>query len=177
MQRAMWTMLAATALAATTLACRPNEAPADDSYDAVLRFDTARVRIATSSDTVRLTVQVAATEEQRTLGLMERRSLPEGAGMLFVYPTTQPDSAAFWMYRTRIPLDIAFIDTAGVIRAIRSMEPCESPNPQGCPTYAAGVPYRAALEVNRGYFRRHGVRLGDRVPAEDLRPGTPPTTK
>jgi uncharacterized membrane protein (UPF0127 family) len=165
------TRVLAAALAAA-VACGRSDAPADAVDDAayanVLPFDTAQLRIATATDTARLTVQVAATEAQRTLGLMERRTLGEDAGMLFVYPETQPDSGAFWMFRTRIPLDIAFIDSTGTIRAIRGMEPCESPVAQGCPTYPAGVPYRAALEVNRGYFERRGVRVGDRLPLADL---------
>jgi uncharacterized protein len=168
--RAVVAALAAGMIAGIA-ACGTSEAPADDAsgaYDQVLHFDTAVVRIVTAADTVRLTVQVAATEAQRALGLMERRALPENAGMLFLYPATQSDSAAFWMFRTRIPLDIAFIDSTGVIRAIRSMVPCETALAQGCPTYPAGAPFRAALEVNREYFARHGVRVGDRVPLADL---------
>ena len=165
--------LAGLALAGLLAACGSNDAPADDAaddaaYESVLAFDTARVRIATAADTARLTVQVAASEEQRRLGLMERRRLADDAGMLFVYPETQPDSGGFWMFRTRIPLDIAFIDSLGVIRAIRTMPPCESPVAQGCPSYPAGVPFRAALEVSAGYFNRRGVRVGDRIPVSDL---------
>ena len=155
-------------LLAAATACGGEEPPADDAYDHVLPFDTARVRIASASDTAWLTVQLALSDAQKTLGLMERRHLPDSAGMLFVYGAMQPDSSGFWMFRTRIPLDIAFLDSAGVVRAIRSMPPCESALAQGCPAYAAGVPYRAALEVNRGYFERRGIRVGDRVLLEDL---------
>ncbi len=94
---------------------------------------------------------------------MERGSLAADSGMLFTYPVPQSPRGAFWMYRTRIPLDIAFIDSAGIIRSIRSMEPCASTIPQLCPIYPAGVVYQAALEVNRGYFARHGVEIGARV--------------
>jgi uncharacterized membrane protein (UPF0127 family) len=151
------------ALVGVALGCGGEEAPPDDAYEHVLPFDTARVRIASASDTAWLTVQLALSDAQKTLGLMERRHLPDSAGMLFVYDATQPDSSGFWMFRTRIPLDIAFLDSAGVVRAIRRMAPCESPLAQGCPADAAGVPYRAALEVNAGYFERHGFRVGDRV--------------
>jgi len=94
------------------------------------------------------------------MGLMERRRLADSAGMLFVYDSTQPPDAGFWMYRTRIPLDIAFLDSAGVIRAIRSMTPCPATVAQGCPTYTPDVPYRYALEVNAGFFARHGIAVG-----------------
>ena len=165
--------LLAALVAAAALACRSGDAPADGPYEPILSFDTACVRIVTAADTARLVVEVAATEDQRMVGLMERRALAADAGILFVYPATQPDSAAFWMFRTRLPLDIAFIDSAGVVRAIQAMAPCESPVARACPTYPAGVPFRAALEVNRGYFGRHGVRVGDRVPLADL-PGVAP---
>jgi uncharacterized protein len=98
---------------------------------------------------------------------MERRTLAENAGMLFLYPTVQPESSAFWMFRTRIPLDIAFVDDSGVIRSIRAMEPCTSDLAQACQSYPAGASYRAALEVNRGYFDRKRIRLGDRVVLDD----------
>ena len=112
-------------------------------------------------------MELATTEAQRTMGLMERRALPDDAGMLFLYPTTQPSDAAFWMYRTRIPLDIAYIDSAGVIRTIVPMEPCTATLAQGCPNYPAGAPFRAALEMNKGYFSRHAFAVGDRIVLED----------
>jgi len=149
-------------------ACRA-DSKADDAdwYDHILPFDTAQIRIASATDTTRLTVELAESQEQETLGLMERPSLTPEAGMLFLYGTTQPSTSAFWMFRTRIPLDIAFIDSTGVIRSIQTMEPCPSPLAQGCPNYPAGVTYRAALEVNAGFFARTGFRLGDRVLLSD----------
>jgi uncharacterized membrane protein (UPF0127 family) len=143
--------------------CGKGDESADDDHGAILPFDSARVRLLTPTDTLRLMVELAVTPEQHTLGLMERRHLPDSAGMLFLYDATQPDSSAFWMYRTLIPLDIAYIDSAGTIRSIRHMEPCKTMLAQGCPTYPAGAPFRAALEVNAGYFAGHGVRVGDRV--------------
>jgi uncharacterized protein len=94
---------------------------------------------------------------------MERRQLADSAGMLFVYDSVQPPDAGFWMCRTRIPLDIAYIDPAGRIRAIQQMVRCESTNPEGCPTYPPGVPYQYALEVDGGFFARRGVRVGDAI--------------
>jgi uncharacterized membrane protein (UPF0127 family) len=148
--------------AISLLACNKPDAATDDRKP-VLAFDTARVRVATATDTLPLLVELAIKPEQHTLGLMERAHLADSAGMLFLYDSTQPDSSAYWMYRTRIPLDIAYIDSAGTIRSIRHMEPCRTMLAQGCPTYPAGAPFRAALEVNAGYFARHSVRLGDRV--------------
>jgi uncharacterized membrane protein (UPF0127 family) len=102
------------------------------------------------------------------MGLMERRHLAPSAGMLFVYDSTQPPDAGFWMFRTRIPLDIAFLDSAGVVRSVRTMQPCEARIAQGCPTYNPDVPYRYALEVNAGYFQQHGVGVGSTLLLSDL---------
>ena len=138
-----------------------------------MSFDTARVRLAGQRDTLQLALQLAVSAEQRRMGLMERRRLADDAGMLFVYDSTQPPDAGFWMYRTRIPLDIAFLDSAGVIRAMRSMTPCPTTLAEGCPTYPPDVPYRYALEVNAGFFARRGIGIGHSLLLHDL-PGPTP---
>ena len=149
----------------------PAEAPNDDAaYENVMSFDTARVRLARGADTISLRVELAVTPTQRSMGLMERTRLADDAGMLFVYDSTQPPSGGFWMYRTRIPLDIAFVDSAGVIRAVRSMTPCPATIAAGCPTYTPDVPYRLALEVNAGFFARHRIGVGDSLLVPDLGP-------
>lgn len=107
-----------------------------------------------------LQVELAQTAAERRKGLMDRDSLDPDAGMLFVYQTLQPPQSGFWMYRTRIPLDIAFIDDQGRIAALYTMQPCTSSNPADCPATVAGVEYRAALEVNAGYFEAHGIGEG-----------------
>lgn len=111
----------------------------------------------------RFQVEMARTAAERRQGLMEREHLAEDAGMLFLYSDTQSPLNGFWMYRTLIPLDIAFLDAEGRIRAIRHMEPCGSDNPRDCPVTMPGVAYRAALEVNAGTFEALGVEEGDCV--------------
>jgi uncharacterized membrane protein (UPF0127 family) len=133
-----------------------------------MAFDSSRVRLVTKRDTLTLRVELAVTPTQKQMGLMERTSLAEGAGMLFVYDSTQASDAGFWMYRTRIPLDIAFLDSAGVIRSVRAMTPCTTTVPQGCKTYTPDVPYRVALEMSEGYFAKHGIGVGDSLVLRDL---------
>ena len=147
----------------------PSEPPADDdAYENVMAFDSAHARLVGPKDTLRLALQLAVSAEQKSMGLMERRHLADSAGMLFVYDSTQPPDAGFWMYRTRIPLDIAFLDSTGVIRAVRTMTPCPTTITQGCPTYAPGAAYRYALEVNAGYFARHGISVGHSLLLTDV---------
>ena len=134
------------------------------------------MRLASQRDTLRLALQLAVSDEEKTMGLMERRRLGDYAGMLFVYDSTQPPHAGFWMYRTRIPLAIAFLDSAGVVRAVRSMTPCPSTIARGCPTYTPDVPYRYALEVNAGFFAQHGITIGHSLLLRDL-PGASPDSE
>lgn len=104
---------------------------------------------------VRLQIEIAQTPEQRARGLMNRASLPENAGMLFVYP--EPTRASFWMKDTRIPLSIAFISPERRVLEIRDMRPLSEVihTPQAAFLYA--------LEVGQGLFQRYGIRPGDRI--------------
>jgi uncharacterized protein len=143
------------------LSCTRSDANVADG-SSVMAFDTATVHVASGKDTLTVHAEVARSAEQRTMGLMERRSLPDTAGMLFLYDNDQPANAGFWMFRTRIPLDIAFADSTGRIVAIQHMLPCEAQLSAGCPSYEPGQTYRVALEVNAGLLARRGVTVGSR---------------
>lgn len=162
-------MIAAWIAASSSVPGCGSDERQDDTVAAVsLRFESAPLRVVTRTDTIRLVVELASSAEQKTTGLMERRQLADTAGMLFVYDSLQPPDAGFWMYRTRIPLDIAYADASGRIRSIQHMVPCESTIPQGCPTYPPGVAYQYALEVNSGFFARRGVAVGDSIGVREV---------
>jgi uncharacterized protein len=108
-------------------------------------------------------VEVADSDAERQRGLMGRSELGADAGMVFVYDTDQ--RGGFWMKNTLVPLSIAFYDRRGHILRILDMEPCRR---DSCPIYDPGVAYRGALEVNRGAFRRWGIREGDTLRLEDV---------
>lgn len=163
--RSLWTLGALALL----VGCGEPEV----AWRSPMDFDTARVSVVGDGDTSRLLVEVARSDEQRGFGLMIRPRLDPGSGMLFVYDSTQPDSAGFWMWRTRIPLDIAFVDSTGRIVSIRRMPPCESPYARDCPQYPPGAPYRSALEVNQGWFQEHGLGVGDRLVVDSMAPPLP----
>lgn len=107
-----------------------------------------------------LAAEVAATPAERYLGLMHRTSLRDDDGMLFLFP--QRRQGGFWMKNTLIPLSIAFVADVGggVARVVDvlDMEPCTA---DLCPTYRPTAPYDMTLEVNQGWFARHGVRRGE----------------
>lgn len=102
-----------------------------------------------------VTVEVADQPAERALGLMYRDSLPPDRGMLFVYPDAEPRS--FWMKDTRVPLTIAYVDSAGIIVHLAEMTPlATTPVPSIKPaTYA--------LEMNKGWFEKNGVTVGDTI--------------
>ena len=152
-----------TLLSASAFGCAEGEAP----WVSPVAFDTATAWIESGGDSTRLLVELASTSAQRSFGLMARPGLDQDSGMLFLYDSAQPDSAGFWMFRTRIPLDIAFLDSAGVIRRILAMDPCPSMYATACDTYVPEVSYWSALEVNRGWFARNGVGEGAVVRVED----------
>jgi len=123
---------------------------------------TSLVIITADGRQVELKVEVPETMEAMQRGLMGRRSLPEGRGMLFIFP--EGVRPGFWMKDTLIPLSVAFIARDGTIVDIQDMEPLS------LEIHNTSQPYRYGLEVNRGWFARHGVRVGDRVRLKGGRP-------
>lgn len=103
-----------------------------------------------------LTVEIADTPETQAQGLMFRKELPEGHGMLFIYPTT--DRKWFWMKNTLIPLSLGFFNEERALIQIVDMDP-PKPN-QPLIRYPSKNAIRYALEVPQGWFEQHGIELG-----------------
>lgn len=106
-------------------------------------------------------VEVARTEPERRRGLMDRSSLPDDAGMLFLFDETAEQ--AFWMKDTLLPLDMIFLDDEGRVVGI-----VESAAPRTLTSRSVGAPSRYVLEVNGGWSRARGVKAGDRVRFEGV---------
>ena len=109
------------------------------------------------NDSSRLTVrsEIAAKQEERNYGFMNRKHIPAGTGMLFVFEEEQ--QLSFWMKNTPHPLSIAYIDKNGKIRDIFDMEPYSlSPI-----LSTRSVMY--ALEVPKGWYDANGIKVGDHV--------------
>ena len=124
----------------------------------LLVFNIAHAELPTMPLTIgshSLVAEVASTDAQRGTGLMHRRILPENRGMLFVFP----DSAlhGMWMMNTFVPLSVAFIDRDGRIINIADMQPHTTD------THTATRPAKYALEMNQGWFRKRGIKAGDKV--------------
>ena len=101
-------------------------------------------------------VELANTEPERQRGLMFRKELPPGQGMLFDFFSDQPVS--FWMHNTYISLDMIFIRSDG-----RIMHIAENAKPLSDDLIPSGAPVRAVFEVIAGTARELGIKPGDKV--------------
>jgi uncharacterized protein len=101
-------------------------------------------------------VELAATDEERERGLMFRKELPDGHGMLFDFETDR--NIAMWMKNTLIPLDMIFIRNDGRISNI-----AENTEPMSTRIIPSRGAVRAVLEVAGGTAKRLGIQVGDRV--------------
>lgn len=95
--------------------------------------------------------EIAASPDERQRGLMYRSSLGAEEGMLFVFPA--PEVQVFWMKNTLIPLDVGFFDSDLFLITVRTMEPDD-----GAATHSSNEPALYALEMNKGWFAKKGLR-------------------
>ena len=103
----------------------------------------------------RIEAEVAATDQNRQIGLMNRRVMPPQRGMLFVF--THDNTHCMWMRNTFIPLSVAFMDGEGTIINIEDMQPQTENN------HCARRPARYALEMNLGWFAQRGIKAGTKL--------------
>ncbi|MPZ18371.1 MAG: DUF192 domain-containing protein [Luteitalea sp.] len=154
-----WLLIAGSALVACTNAA---EAP---------QFRMARAD-ATFPGDVQVSLEVAATEEERQRGLMFRDGLAPDEGMIFVFP--EPGANGFWMKNTLIPLDMFWLESDGRIVAIRqSVPPCgnKSDRDFDCPIYEPGPAASSSIyviETAAGFAKQHGIEVGDTVALEGM---------
>ena len=117
---------------------------------------TDTIEIVSASGVHPFAVEMAANDADRERGLMYRKSLPEGHGMLFDFG--YPQATAFWMHNTYIPLDIIFIAPDGHIIRI-----AENAKPMSDTLIPSGGLVRGVLEVIGGTSRKLGIKAGDKV--------------
>ena len=103
-----------------------------------------------------LEIQVPITSTDQRKGLMYRKDLGTDQGMLFPYKP--PQQLSFWMANTKIPLDIGFFDQDGILREIHRMYPNDLNS-----TKSSSTDLNFALEMNQGWFRTNGIKVGDQL--------------
>ena len=154
-RRVFATLAAIAMLAAFLTSCSAQSGNGQDTDKPNAQLKTVTLR----AGETRLVAEVAATELERTRGLMFRKNLAEGKGMLFVFDSDQ--KVAFWMKNTSLPLSVAYIGSDGTIYQILDLVPfSEEPRP-------ADRSVRYALEVPQGWFAKVGLKPGDKfeIPA------------
>lgn len=103
-------------------------------------------------------VEIADTQSKREKGLMFRRNLPAGEGMLFVYPAE--GIYGTWMKNMFFPIDIIWIDKDERVADIyENALPCKD----ACEVMIPDSPVKFALELNSGFVARFRVKAGDKV--------------
>jgi len=118
--------------------------------------DQHTLEIASKTGVHVFSVEIADTEAAREKGLMFRKKLPEGQGMLFDFHREQ--DVSFWMQNTYIPLDMIFIRANGQILSI-----AENTEPLSTKLIPSGGPVLGVLEVIGGTASKLGIAPGDRV--------------
>lgn len=105
--------------------------------------------------TITVKAEMAVKAQDRNHGFMERKKIPEGTGMMFVFEKDQ--ILSFWMKNTPHPLSIAYIDSKGCIKNIFNM------TPYSLSSIDSTVSVRYALEVPQGWFKKNKIQEGDYV--------------
>jgi uncharacterized protein len=141
--------LASLALAATLLPAFAQEA------------QTNLPRVKLSAGMHQIDAQVAQTPEQREIGLMFRKEMPQHEGMLFVFE--RPSVQCFWMMNTLLPLTAAFVADDGTIVTLADMKPLTTDS------HCSDKPVRFVLEMNQGWFAKKGLKAGYKLAGEPFK--------
>ena len=99
--------------------------------------------------------QVALTPQERQIGLMQRKNMPQHEGMLFVFE--QASEQCFWMKNTLLPLTAAFVADDGTIVNTVDMKP------ETTDSHCSAKPVRYVLEMNKGWFAKKGIKQGSKL--------------
>jgi uncharacterized protein len=110
----------------------------------------------------KIDIEIADNDYERTRGLMYRHSLPDNAGMLFIFENSGPLS--FWMRNTYIPLDIIFVDEKKqIITIYKKTDPLSYNN------IPSKKNAKYVVEVNAGFCDKYGISVGDYLAFERAR--------
>jgi uncharacterized membrane protein (UPF0127 family) len=97
-------------------------------------------------------VQLAQNFEQRQIGLMWRKEMPQNEGMLFIFE--QASVQCFWMRNTLIPLTAAFVADDGTVVNLADKKPMSDES------HCSTKPVRFVLEMNQGWFAKRNIQAG-----------------
>jgi len=124
--------------------------------DGQVTFKQSQLSISSGSHKFNFNIEVAENFDQRARGLMFRKAMADQNGMLFLFDENQ--IVTMWMKNTYIPLDIIFINKAGVIVHI-----AKDAVPESLDIISSQFPVISAFEVNAGLTARLNIKKGDRI--------------
>jgi len=109
---------------------------------------------------VKINAETMRNEAELMRGLMFRESLAPNRGMLFIHPAE--NTFRYWMYQTKIPLDLIWMDhDRRIVEMSLDTPPCRSTSATACPNYGGNFKSKYVLEVNAGIARKNGLKTGD----------------
>lgn len=117
------------------------------------QLDLRRVKL--TAGMYQINTQLAVTPQQREIGLMFRKEMPQAEGMLFIFE--QPATQCFWMKNTILPLTAAFVADDGRIVNLVDMKP------QTEDSHCSDEPVRYVLEMNQGWFAKKNLKRGTKL--------------
>ena len=139
-------------LLAAAMAAGWAQAPAM-AQDAAPQMNLRRIDL--TAGMYRIDTQLAQTPQQREIGLMFRKEMPQQEGMLFVFEV--PGVQCFWMRNTILPLTAAFVADDGTIVNLADMKPMSEDS------HCSAKPVRYVLEMNQGWFAKRGIKAGTKL--------------
>jgi len=108
----------------------------------------------------KINAETMRSEPELMRGLMFRESLAPNRGMLFIHP--KENTFHYWMYQTKIPLDLIWMDhDRRIVEMSLDTPPCRSTSAKECPNYGGNFKSKYVLEVNAGIARKNGLKTGD----------------
>jgi len=109
---------------------------------------------------VKVNAETMRSDVELMRGLMFRESLAPNRGMLFIHPSES--TFHYWMYQTKIPLDMIWMDhDRRIVEMSLATPPCRSSSAAECPSYGGNFKSKYVLEVNAGIARKNGLKTGD----------------
>ena len=128
------------------------------AYSVFSTFFQSKAVILTKNDIIKINVDVAETEEDKVMGLSNKKYLPANSGMLFVFDKEEYPN--MWMRSTLMPLDMIFISSNFRIVDIKHVYPCKQ---DPCEIYKPEKRSKYVLEVNENFTTKNNIGIGDRI--------------
>ena len=164
-----WMLATAALMVAGLAACSPGEgasaqtqappapaAPTSSARHPVSGLEVIDLIVVRGDKRLPFKVELAATPQAQSRGLMFRTELGDNEGMIF--PSDVPEPRSFWMKNTPLSLDIIFIGPDGRITNIAAGTVPYSLDPVPSKGLASAV-----LELRAGRAKELGIVPGDQV--------------